>query len=156
VKIGDTDHGAATSGALVALWATLLLLAACCNACGGKTSCKATVKYTGSGPSADKPFVGKGGGSTKKKARTNACWDYCFQADPKFDAQYRNWLDGDDGRAYQQQAKEQDKKISKKRIIIDDATTLEKPFAKCVKSCLKNASAKKKDLRFGKASCSAG
>lgn len=144
------------SGLGMVLLATAALgTSGCCGCCGGGggKSCKAQVEYTAGNYSAAKPFVGEGGGKTESDARINACWDYCFEADPAFDGIYRVWLDSPDGRSYKAQADKLHKTLSKRRIIIDDQTSLETPFKACVDRCGADAAAGRSGLRFKPATC---
>jgi hypothetical protein len=138
--------------ALSAALACLVLSGCCCGDTGPSSSCKAEVKYK-AGNYAKKAFVGKGGGKDKAAAKANACWDYCFEADPTFDGQFAIWSDGPNGKAYAKRAAKYKKKMTKRRIIIDDETSLERPFKGCVTSCEKNATAGKKGLKWGAVTC---
>ncbi len=127
-----------------------LTVAGCCSSGGGEKSCKAEVQFTAGNFSTSKPFVGKGGGDSKEAAQTNACWEYCFEGDPAFDGVYQIWRSGSEGSAYQKAGKQ----MTKKRIIIDDNTSLEGPFAQCVERCKGDAAALRNGLKFGPATCS--
>lgn len=131
------------------LGSSAILVAGCCNSKGNTAECKAEIEYTSGNYSPSKPFVGKGGGDTKESAQGNACWDYCFEADPAFEGIFQIWLSGKDGKAYQAKGKP----MTKRRIIIDDNTSLEDPFAKCVDRCKADAASGRNGLKFRPATC---
>lgn len=132
--------------------ASIALAGCCCPGDGGGApSCTAQVKYKAS--KGGKTFVGKGSGATQTAAKDNACWDYCFSADPTLEAKFAIWKDGADGKAYARKAKKYKKEVSIRRIIIDDDTSFEAPFHACVSDCVTNATKKAKGLAFAKVTC---
>lgn len=71
------------------IFAVLLVVVLGCG--GSRSECVGTVAYQG------KTFEGKA--KTADEAKSNACNNYCRDADPEYDAMYRIWLDSPKGKA---------------------------------------------------------
>lgn len=139
--------------AVCTLFAAATLAGCCCGDAGNSASTKCTAKVKYTGKSKKEPFYGKGSGKDEAAAKENACWDYCFSADSELEAKFAIWQDGPAGKAYAKRAKKYKKKVTIKRVIIDDNTSFEAPFMSCVSACQKNAAKKSKGLRFTDVSC---
>ncbi len=107
------------STTLILIGATLFVLVI---GCGGSASdaCVGKVTYE------SKTFEGKG--KNAEEAASNACNNYCRDADPEFDVRYRIWLDSPKGKAA--------RSPSKQESIFKDKDLMNYVTESCSKKCV--------------------
>lgn len=85
-----------TLAAALLLGAGLTLLSSCCMLCGDDDAkplrCTAKLKYTDGKFSKSNPFLAESRGVDKSAARKHVCEDYCYSADPRYDAKFKGWV----------------------------------------------------------------